>query len=68
MNMSQSIEVRVSKIEDELNQIRDCLAQTQSPANWIKKTAGAFRGDTDYAEIARLGKEIRDLEQPELEQ
>jgi hypothetical protein len=63
--MTQSIEDRVSQIEHDLSQIKSRLGQTKPSSNWITKTAGAFQGDAVYAEIARLGKEIRDSEQSE---
>jgi hypothetical protein len=63
--MTQSIEDRVSRIEHDLSQIKSRLGQTKATPNWITKTAGAFQGDLVYAEIARLGKEIRDSEQSE---
>jgi hypothetical protein len=64
-HMTQSIEDRVSRIEQDLSQIKSRLGQTKPSSNWITRTAGAFQGDVVYAEIARLGKEIRDSEQSE---
>ena len=61
----QSIEDRVSRIEQDWSQIKARLGQAKATSNWITKTAGAFQGDVVYAEIARLGKEIRDSEQSE---
>ena len=63
--MTQSIEDRVSQIEQDLSQIKASLGKARAMPNWITKTAGAFQGDVVYAEIARLGKEIRDSEQSE---
>ena len=63
--MTQSIEDRVSRIEVDLNRIKEHLGQTKATPNWIIRTAGAFRGDAVYAEMARLGKEIRDSEPSE---
>ena len=63
--MTQSIEDRVSQIEQDLSQIKASLRKPKATPNWITKTAGAFQGDVVYAEIARLGKEIRDSEQSE---
>jgi hypothetical protein len=63
--MTQNIEDRVSQIEHDLRQIKASLGKTKATPNWITKTAGAFQGDVVYAEIARLGKEIRDSEQSE---
>lgn len=63
--MTQSLEDRGSQLEHDLSQIKSRLGQMKPSPNWITKTAGAFQGDAVYAEIARLGKEIRDSEQSE---
>ena len=58
--MTQSIEDRVSQIEQDLSQIKASLGKAKATQNWITKTEGALQGDVVSAEIARLGKEIRD--------
>jgi len=34
-------------------------------SNRIEKITGSFEGDADFEEILRLGKEMRDAEQPD---
>jgi hypothetical protein len=34
-------------------------------ANWVSNITGMFKDDPDFDEIVRLGKEMRDAEQPE---
>jgi len=60
--MSESLENRVSKIEEDLVVIKLRLGEPKSKPDWITKTAGAFRGDEVFAEIVRLGKELRDAQ------
>ncbi|MBM3992870.1 MAG: hypothetical protein FJ303_01755 [Planctomycetes bacterium] len=33
--------------------------------NWIEQMSGSFKGDPDFGEILRLGREIRDAEGPD---
>lgn len=66
--MSQKIEDRLASIEKDVQQIKAQLTADRSKSNWITETKGAFRGDPNYAEIARLGKEIRDAEKIELDE
>lgn len=60
--MSDSIEDRLAEVEKEVQQIKAVLKVDQCKTNWISETKGCFRGDPLYAEIARLGKEIRDAD------
>ena len=52
-------------MEHGLSQPETSLGQSTTIRNWIPKTAEALWGDVVYAEIARLGKEIRDSEPSE---
>lgn len=63
--MSMKIEERVSQLERELNQIKQSLGKNEDKADWVVKTAGSFRDNPTFAEIAKLGKELRDAEQPQ---
>ena len=60
--MSESLEDRVARIEIDLHLIQEKLHTATENSNWIAATAGSFRGDSIFAEIVRLGKEIRDSE------
>ena len=65
--MSESLEDRVAKIEVDLHRIKERLSRSTDNSNWISKTAGSFRGDSIFAEIVRLGKEVRDSEKHDLD-
>lgn len=66
--MVHNIEQRLAEIEEEVRRIRAQLKVDDIKHDWITKTKGCFRGDSHYAEIARLGKEIRDAEESELDE
>ncbi len=55
------LEARVAQLEDELRQVREQLSH-QSPVPWWESTAGMFKGDKVFAEIARLGQAARRAE------
>jgi hypothetical protein len=62
--MSNTIEQRLANVERELAELKGEL-QTLKPArNWIDSICGTFRDDPEFDEVLRLGKEIRDAEQP----
>lgn len=61
--MSDTIEKRLARVERDL-----AILKTKMPidrANWISNIIGMFKDDPDFDEIVRLGKEMRDAEQPE---
>lgn len=63
--MSETIEVRLTKLEREL-----AILKAQAPrdkSNWLAEITGSFKGDPDFEEIVRLGKEMRDAEAPDEE-
>jgi hypothetical protein len=60
--MSETLEQRVAKIEVALREMQLEKIRSTNVSSWVTETAGCFRGDDDYAEIARLGRELRDAE------
>ena len=66
MNPPKTIEQRLSRIEDELRQIKERL-DSKHKGNWISRMRGQFRNDPIFDEIVHLGKEIRDAELPQEE-
>ena len=60
--MSETIESRLAKVERELKILKGKVSQDKS--NWIAEITGSFKGDADFEEIVRLGKEMRDTEEP----
>ena len=61
--MSDTIEKRLAKVERDLAILKTRMPTDQS--NWIADITGMFKDDPDFDEIVRLGKEMRDAEQPE---
>jgi hypothetical protein len=60
-----TVEERLAKVEKDLEAIkREKLAQT-SKLGWLERVRGTFKGDPDFEEIVRLGKELRDQESSE---
>ena len=53
-----ALEKRLVRVEKELAEIKAELANKRKQP-WWQEIAGSFRGDPVFAEIARLGAEIR---------
>lgn len=63
--MSDTIEARLARVERELAILRSKSPRDKS--NWLVEITGTFKDDPYFEEIVRLGKEMRDAEQPECE-
>ena len=61
--MSDTIEIRLARVERELAVLRS--KSTRDKSNWLSEITGSFKDDPHFDEIVRLGKEMRDAEQPE---
>ncbi len=57
-----SVEERLAILEREVAELK--RASPQRKGNWIEKITGTFKGDPEFGEILRLGKEIRDADRP----
>jgi len=66
MNMSETIEARLAKVERELAVLKAKLPRDKS--NWIAEITGSFKDDPDFDEIVRLGKEFRQADRPKDEE
>ena len=61
---TDQLERRVSEIERELATLKSAILHgTKGP--WWRQILGEFEGDLDYAEIVRLGEDLRRAERPE---
>ncbi|MDX1927463.1 MAG: hypothetical protein SFV81_13155 [Pirellulaceae bacterium] len=65
MANANTLEERLTKIENELAELRNRLCSRDSKSNWITKMVGRFENDPVFDEIARLGQELRDAEEPD---
>jgi hypothetical protein len=61
MSEIPTVEQRLEKLEADVAELR-----RQSAAGikkeWLSKVAGSFRNDPDFAEIVKLGREIREAD------
>ena len=57
---------RLATLEEELAKLKRQVNENGGDkSNWITNISGQFKDDPVFEEIARLGKEIRDAEQPD---
>ena len=59
-----SVEERLEKVEKEIMELKAKSADQSSMIGWLKRVEGSFKGDPDFQEIIKLGKEIRDADKP----
>lgn len=57
----KQLEERVAQLEREVASIKDSNQNGQVPP-WYRQIVGAFANDKAYAEITRLGQQIRKAE------
>jgi len=55
---TQQLEARLARIEKELAELKAALPK-KSGEPWYRQIVGDFSGDPVYAEILRLGQQIR---------
>jgi hypothetical protein len=61
--MSDTLESRLARVERELAILK--ARSSREKSNWIAEITGTFQDDPDFDEIVRLGKEMRDAEEPD---
>lgn len=65
MANANTLEERLAKIERELAELRNRVGTPDSKSHWITDMVGRFGNDPVFDEITRLGKELRDAEEPD---
>jgi len=60
-----TVEERLAKVERDLEAIKRDKLAANSKLGWLEKVRGKFKGDPDFEEIVRLGKEPREKESSE---
>jgi len=60
---NQTVEERLARVEQELARMKVRMKSFQPKSNWITALRGTAKGNDAYAEICRLGKEMRDAEE-----
>ncbi|HJT35328.1 MAG TPA: hypothetical protein VJ783_25100 [Pirellulales bacterium] len=64
MQESSSLEDRIEALEREVTALKQRLGGAPKQDNWIERITGTFEGDAEFAEIVKLGAEIRRKERP----
>lgn len=67
MSANVNIESRLTDLEREVADLKRQIARWRRRAdsgNWIRRISGTFKGDPDFKEILRLGREIREADRP----
>lgn len=65
MATPSELEDRVTSLEQEVALLKLQLKSHKPSGSWVDEVSGSFEGDEGFREILRLGKELRDAEQPE---
>jgi hypothetical protein len=65
MSQTQSIEQRLDNLEREMAELKQRVGEGDAKKNWIERITGSFANDPDFAEILRLGQEIRRADRPD---
>ncbi len=55
---TRQLEARLERVEKELAELKAAIAGQQGKP-WYREIVGAFAGDEAFAEIIRLGRQIR---------
>ena len=62
---AREIELRVTRLEAEMAQLKKQLEQTAPPTgDWLDSIYGAFANDPHFEEAMRLGREYRESLRP----
>ena len=61
----ESIVERLTAVEQEVADLKECVRQGRHEEPWYLKHAGKFADDPEFQEIVRLGREIREADMPE---
>ena len=64
MSAAATIEDRLTRVETELAILKEVVLTPTRKPDWLQKIAGSFKGDRDFGEILRLGREFRQADAP----
>ena len=63
MSEQQTLEKRVADLEKHVELLTREVFQKTSKPGWVQKIVGSMNNDPEFAEILKLGREIRQSEQ-----
>ena len=62
MPLDQTIEARVSDLEKQVKLLAREIFQNKTKPGWVQNLVGSMESDPDFAQILKLGEEIRRAE------
>jgi hypothetical protein len=62
MPETPTIEQRLQKLESDMAELKRLNGERKT--DWFSAVAGSFKDDPEFAEIVRLGREIRQADRP----
>jgi len=65
MSEAIPIEKRVEALEHQVTELRQQLAQKQSPDDRFRRLSGSFADQPEFEKVLRLGREIRRADRPD---
>lgn len=65
MSQTRSVEERLDTLEHDMADMKRRLEEGEAKKGWIERITGSFANDPDFAEILRLGQEIRRADRPD---
>jgi hypothetical protein len=64
MVQEPSLAERVAALEKEVADLRRMVIQLTTPSDWLDRVAGIMKDEPEFAEMTRLGAEIRQADRP----
>lgn len=55
----QTLEQRVAALEQSVAELLNGTTRVRTKRKWLSVVLGRFKGDTDFAEVARAGEQMR---------
>ena len=65
MAEAETVEERLTALEHEIAELKRRLGAPAAPANWRQQVQGSFKDEPAFDEVLRLGREIRQSDQPD---
>lgn len=64
MQQPTSLDDRVKMLENDVAALNKRVGIAPTGTNWIERITGTFEGDAEFAEIVKLGAELRRADLP----
>lgn len=64
MAQQPTLEQRVDELEEQVRLLSSAVFQSTKKPGWLGKIVGSMKDDPEFAEILKLGREIRQADRP----